>query len=221
MQIYKIENDQLKIQINSMGAELDSIYNKNYQLEYLWNADPAFWPKKSPVLFPIVGTLKNDEYYFQNRSFKMGRHGFVREKEFEVAELSPENLKFSLQSNEETLKQYPFDFLFDVIYSITGNCLKVTYQVTNTGTHVMYFSVGGHPAFMLPLEAATVYEDYFLEFSAIENAGRWPISKDGLIEGAPVPLLVNTNILPLNKQLFQQDALVFKDLRSDKVSLRS
>jgi len=221
MQIHKLENEELKIQVNSTGAELDSIYNKKYQLEYLWSGDPAFWAKKSPVLFPIVGTLKNNEYYFQNRSYKMGRHGFAREKEFEVTDQSSENIIFSLKSNGETLKQYPFNFLFDIIYRITGNCLQVSFQVTNTGHDVMYFSVGGHPAFKLPLEAATVYEDYFLEFSEIENAGHWPISPDGLIEEAPLPLLDNTKMLPLNKQLFQKDALVFKDLRSDKVSLRS
>ncbi|MES1224505.1 MAG: aldose 1-epimerase family protein [Bacteroidota bacterium] len=219
--MYTIENDILKVVVKSKGAELDSIYNKNTGLEYMWNADPAFWSKKSPVLFPIVGTLKNDTYYYENKSYSLSRHGFARETDFTVTEQGLTSLTFTLQNNDITMAKYPFLFQFDIIYSISGNKLSVTYKVENRGEKEMYFSVGGHPAFKVPLISGTSYSDYYLEFNNPENAGRWPISKDGLIEKNTEPVFNNAKKLALTKGLFYKDALVFKNLNSDKVSLRS
>src|SRR2546423_3628793 len=106
--MYKIENEFLAISAKSKGAELESIYHKGYQLEYLWSGDPAFWPKKSPVLFPIVGTLKDGCYVLEGKSYELGRHGFARDKDFLVTGNSETALRFSLSSDEETLKQFPF-----------------------------------------------------------------------------------------------------------------
>jgi len=131
------------------------------------------------------------------------------------------SITFTLTSNEATLQKFPFPFQFDIIYSIDKDQLKVSYRVVNTGDQTMYFSVGAHPAFNVPLIPGSDYTDYYLEFDKTENAGRWPISKDGLIEGASVPLLDNTQVLPLTKELFHADAIVFKDLRSTSVSLLS
>jgi len=216
-----IENDILKIQVKSKGAELDSIWHKRNQLEYLWSGDPGFWAKKSPVLFPIVGTLKNDEYYFGGKAYKLSRHGFGREKEFAALQESPTRIRMSLHSSEETLELYPFSFCFDIVYELIENMLRVSYEIGNKGDDDMYLSVGGHPAFKLPLTDDTTYEDYFLRFDKVVNAGRWPISKEGLIEATPNPLLTNTDRLALSKQLFQQDALVFKHLNADSVKLES
>src|SRR4051812_13432833 len=206
--IYTIENQALRIAVSSKGAELDSIYDKRSRLEYLWNAEPAFWAKKSPILFPIVGTLKKDSYRYKNEEYHLSRHGFAREKEFQLASQSADTLKFLLSADEETAKRYPFNFNFYITYKITGDSLGVTYEVQNTGDDSMYFSVGGHPAFRIPLVPGTTYEDYYLEFEKEENAGRWPISADGLIEAQPVDLLQHTKLLPLKKELFLKDALV-------------
>jgi galactose mutarotase-like enzyme len=187
----------------------------------MWSGDPSFWAKKSPILFPIVGTLKNDTYYFDGKAYQLPRHGFAREMEFAVTRQTATRIVFTLQSNEITLSKFPFHFRFDITYAISENQLSVSYSVINTGEKNMYFSVGGHPAFKVPLAAGLVYEDYYLEFSETENAGRWPISKDGLIEGAPVPLLNNSIRLPLTKSLFEKDALVFKYLASDRITLKS
>lgn len=216
-----IENDILKVSIKTKGAELDSIYNKETNLEYMWGGDPAFWGKKSPVLFPVVGTLKNDIYYYNHKEYSLSRHGFAREMDFMVTAQTSSSAQFTLQSNEITFSKYPFSFRFDVIYSLKADKLVVNYKITNTGNDRLYFSVGGHPAFKVPLVNDTVYNDYYLEFNKPETAGRWPISKDGLIESSPAPFLNNKNRLSLSKELFYNDALVFKNLVSDKISLRS
>lgn len=219
--MYTIENEILKVTVVAKGAELKSVYNKQTGLEYMWDADPAFWAKTSPVLFPIVGTLKNNQFAYNGQSYSLSRHGFARDKEFTVINQSASNITFSIESDADTLKVFPFHFIFSISYSINGNQLSVAYQVQNKGDEPMYFSVGGHPAFKLPLVANTTYEDYHLIFEKEETSGRWPISKDGLIEKQPVSLLKNANVLPLSKELFSKDALVFKHLQSTSVKLVS
>ena len=219
--MFSIQNDCLSVTIHPKGAELKSLYNKNTGIGYLWNGDPAYWAKTSPVLFPIVGTLKNDAFNYAGKSYPLGRHGFARDMDFTVTDEKPSSITFTLTSNEATLQKFPFPFQFDIIYSIDKDQLKVSYRVVNTGDQTMYFSIGAHPAFNVPLIPGSDYTDYYLEFDKTENAGRWPISKDGLIQSAPVPLLDNTQVLPLTKELFQNDAIVFKELRSASVSLLS
>ena len=221
--MFTIENEYLKIEIHPKGAELQSIYNKKRSLEYMWSGDPAFWGKKSPVLFPIVGSLKNDTYYFENKAYQLSRHGFARDMDFTVTDQTASSITFTLTRNDATCEKYPFQFRFDVIYSIKNYQLQVTYRVVNKGevNQKLYFSVGGHPAFKLPLLPGTAYTDYYLEFNKVENAGRWLISKEGLIEAGSTALLNNTQRLPLAKELFYKDAIVLKQLRSDKVKLVS
>jgi galactose mutarotase-like enzyme len=219
--MFIIENDTLKIAIQARGAELNSIFHKTNRMEYMWSGDPAYWAKKSPVLFPIVGTLKEDHYYFDRKPYLLSRHGFARENDFIVTGQTETGIRFSLGSTPKTQKQYPFDFLFSITYTLLGNSLGVTYTVKNEGASDMYFSVGGHPAFRVPLADGTRYEDYYLEFEKAEHSGRWPISKDGLIETEPVPLLEDTSQLHLTRELFSADALVFKGLSSSSVSLKS
>jgi len=219
--MYSLENEYLTIAVNSKGAELQRVFGKKDQIEYMWNGDPAFWSKHSPVLFPVVGALKADTYYLNDKAYQLGRHGFARDMEFAVTTQSADRLVFTLESNAETLFKYPFAFRFDISYELFQNSIKVSYRVGNTGKSILYFSVGGHPAFRIPLTADTVYSDYYLEFNQRERAGRWPISKDGLIESRPVELLNDTNQLPLTKELFQKDALVFKGLLSNSVALKS
>jgi galactose mutarotase-like enzyme len=216
-----IENKLLKVAIASKGAELQSIFHKSFFLEYMWNGDPVFWAKRSPVLFPIVGTLKDDRYNFKNKSYQLGRHGFAREMEFEVEDHQKDQVRFLLKSNEPTFKNFPFLFEFRVNYQLQDDELKTSYNIQNTGSEDLYFSVGGHPAFKLPLIEGTSYNDYYLEFDKNETLPRWPISPAGLLEKNPVPVLQHTRILPLTKELFFQDALVFKHPVSSSVSLKS
>jgi galactose mutarotase-like enzyme len=219
--MHTIQNDLLRVNILSKGAELDSIYHKTHQLEYLWSGDPLFWGKKSPVLFPIIGTLKDNTYHYKGKNYQLSRHGFARERTFEAIKHSETQIEFLLKSDAETLKVYPFKFEFSVIYQLNEANLSVTYRIKNKSKRVLYASVGAHPAFKVPLQAGLQYNDYFLEFSEKENAGRYPINSEGLIKTPANPCLLNTQRLPLTKALFHQDALVFKELRSTQVSLRS
>ena len=219
--MYTIEDQQLRIIIDPKGAELQSIFHKGLQTEYMWNGDPAFWGKHSPLLFPMVGTLKDNTYYYGDKAFHLSRHGFARDREFEVETQSTGAITFLLKSDAASLAVYPFAFELRVGYSISDATLTTTYRVSNPADSLLYFSIGGHPAFKVPLAAGTAYTDYYLEFDQPETAGRWPISKDGLIERQPIPLLKDSRILPLTKELFAKDALVFKGLRSTAVALRS
>ena len=219
--MFTIGNEHLKIIISKKGAELQSIFNKQTQLEYLWNGNPAFWSKRSPILFPIVGTLKNDIYYYNDKPYKLNRHGFARDMDFEIETPTASAVTFLLRSDETTLRNFPFEFELRVMYSLRENNLRVNYNVSNISNREMYFSVGGHPAFKVPLVDGMGYDDYYLEFNEEETKPRWPISKDGLIETTPVPLLQQTNVLPLTKELFSKDALVLKNPTSSIVSLKS
>jgi len=219
--MFTIENANLTVVISPEGAALQSIFNKDLKREYMWSGDAAFWGKKSPILFPIVGTLKEDTYYFGGKAYQLGRHGFARDMVFTLIAQTGSTIGLRLKSNEDTLAKYPFDFRFDIRYELIQNSVKVTYSVSNSGKSPMYFSVGGHPAFKVPLEEGLAYNDYYLEFNHQEHAGRWPISKEGLIETVPVELLNNTDRLALTKELFQKDALVFKGLSSNSVTLKS
>lgn len=217
----QLSNDRLQVSIAEKGAELQHIVRTDLKQEYLWNADPAFWAKKSPVLFPIVGGLKNNSYTYKGNTYSLGRHGFARDLEFTVKEQSAHSVTLQLQDTADTRSRYPFAFLFSVTYRLVDTILEVKYHVENPGAEEMFFSVGAHPAFKVPLTGGTKYEDYYLEFNQAENAGRWPLSAEGMVKEAPVPLLENANILPLKKSLFLEDALVFKHLASDVITLKS
>jgi galactose mutarotase-like enzyme len=216
-----LQNEHLKVQVKTKGAELDSIYSKETNLEYLWSGDAKFWNKKSPILFPVVGTLKENTYYYNNKPYKLTRHGFARDMEFSVTAQDENSATLTLTDSEQTLQSFPYPFRLDVVYSLDANSLHVTYKVSNTGTDNMYFSVGGHPAFKVPVDKKLDYHDYYFEFDQTEDAYRWLISSQGLINPVTVPFLINSNVLHVSRELFRDDALVFKYLNSQKVKLKS
>ncbi|MCP9746716.1 aldose 1-epimerase family protein [Lacihabitans sp. CS3-21] len=216
-----IENENIKATINPLGAELVSLLKLNDNTEYMWDANPAFWGKTSPVLFPIVGGLKNDTYFYKGKEYKLPRHGFARTMQFEVESQTQNSVVFLLKNNPETEKVYPFEFELRLAYTLTDNKLDLKYQITNPDSKALLFSVGGHPAFKCPIENALNYEDYFLEFNETEDLERWPLNSAGLVLNEPLEISKNTNILLLTKELFHQDALVFKHLKSDWVTLKS
>lgn len=219
--MYSIENELLRVSVQARGAELTSVFHKQLGLEYLWDGNPAFWAKHSPVLFPIVGGLKENTYFYKNISYQLPRHGFAREKHFSVVEQTGTSISFSLTDDEETLIVYPFQFELRIVYTLEESTLTVGYEVKNRMNEDMYFSIGAHPAFKVPLVEATSYEDYHLRLGSSGTIERWTVSPDGLIEDTPVPFLRNDSIIGLKKELFFHDALVFKDLPGNLISLRS
>lgn len=217
----EIANEYLQVKISTTGAELQSIIRKDNQLEYLWSGDPAFWGKKSPVLFPIVGGLKDNTYRYKGQSYQLGRHGFAREMEFEVTEQTATSVVLNIEDNDLTRLKYPFPFSLNIRYSIQDAMLTIGYEVQNTGDNTMYFSIGAHPAFKIPLVNGTTFEDYSLHFSEPETAQLWLLSPAGIVNNDPTPYFDHTTTLPLQKSLFYKDALVFKHLASTAISIRS
>jgi len=212
-------NTDLKVVIQTKGAELQSICALATGIEYLWQADERFWNKKSPVLFPIVGQLQEDTYEYQNNNYNMLRHGFARDRVFEVEYADGTEATFLLCSDAQTLAVYPFNFQLRLHYLLEGNKLMVNYDVKNTGINTMYFSIGGHPAFKVPIANHLTYDDYFLEFNHAEHANRYSL-QNGLID-KPIPFFNYNKQVHLNHKLFYGDALVFKELQSQQVVLKS
>ena len=151
MQLY-LENENLKVTINYFGAELSSIQKKSTGTEYLWNADPAYWNRTSPVLFPIVGSLKGKEFQYGGSTYPMGQHGFARDMEFSLLSATETECWLELSSNEETLAKYPFAFRLEIGYRLEDQKLTVIWRVINEDEKTIHFSIGGHPAFMCPLD---------------------------------------------------------------------
>jgi galactose mutarotase-like enzyme len=208
-----ISNSNLTAQINHFGAELFSLKNSKNK-EYIWEGNPAFWGKHSPILFPIVGTLKNNSYHYNGAEYHLSRHGFARDTEFKLIEKSENSVTFSLISSEETRKVYPFDFELQIIYTLDERSLNIEYKVINKSKSQMPFSIGAHPAFALPGN----FENYSLEFENEESL-EYHLLENDLISYKTKKLEVKNKILHLNYQLFENDALVFKSLQSKSLTI--
>lgn len=217
--VYSIENSFFKVKIAAKGAELISVKNGE-QLEYIWQADPAVWPRHAPVLFPIVGKLKNNTYRYKDKSYSLPQHGFARDKDFECIHQDHESIQLRLEGDDETWINYPFSFELITTYRLQENRLSIEHKIINHGEEEMYFSIGAHPGFTCPLNEEITFEDYFLEFDQLETFKRHKI-KDSLYTGEQQLVAEATNRIPLNKDLFREDALVFKGLKSKYVSLKN
>lgn len=216
----QLTNECLAISIKTRGAELTKIKSLEYNIDYLWDGNPEYWGKHAPVLFPIVGTLKDNSYYYRDKGYSLPRHGFARDMDFELVEQSAVAASFELRSSEATLNNYPFHFLLRIHYLLEGNQLTNRYEVVNTGEDLLYFSIGGHPAFRVPFEPDFSYQDYYLEFEQPETAPRWTLQHN-LVGTHAQPFLEKTQQIPLSHELFAKDAIVLKHLKSRYVSLRT
>lgn len=208
-----IKNAGLTAEIKHFGAELCALKDQNNK-EYIWEGNPAFWGKHSPVLFPIVGTLKNNSYRYNDREYHLSRHGFARDMEFELIDKKENSATFSLQSSAETLKAYPFAFELQLQYTLDANQLHIAYTVRNKGEAKMPFSIGAHPAFAL----AGNFENYALAFEKEEPLD-YSLLENDLIVAATQKLEVHNKQIPLAYALFANDALIFKSLQSKTLTV--
>tara|TARA_R100001369_G_C3312455_1_gene167567 strand:- start:536 stop:1423 length:888 start_codon:yes stop_codon:yes gene_type:complete len=222
VQIHRLENDFLSVGIKSIGAELCSLINKNTGTEHIWQGDPAFWASHAPILFPIIGALKDNIYFFEGKEFHLAKHGFFRNNENVILKREEkEQLIFSLKFSEDSLKNYPFKFELEVGFLLKGKTLEIKHDVFNLDEKPIYFSIGGHPAFNVPLYLGETYEDYFLEFDQNMDLTTAVLSNDGLISNTSEAVLNNEDKINLRKDLFDNDALIFQDIASKKISLNS
>lgn len=220
--IHRLENKLLSVGIKSIGAELCSIENKLTGTEYIWQGDPAFWASHAPILFPIIGALKNDTYIFEDKEYHLPKHGFFRNNEaVTLKRKGRDHLTFSLKFSKDTLKAYPFQFELEISYRLHEKTLEVSHEVFNLDEKPIYFSIGGHPAFNAPLFPGETYEDYYLQFDQNMDLNTAVLSKDGLISNTSKAVLKNENEINLRKDLFDNDALIFQEIASKKISLNS
>ncbi len=209
-----LQNKYLTASIYLKGAELFSLKNKTSNREYIWEGNPAYWGKHSPILFPIVGTLKDNKYSYNNQSYSLPRHGFARDMEFKVISSTSEMIIFSLQSNEETKLTYPFEFELQIRYTLEKNNLNIAYKIINKSNKTMPFSIGAHPAFALPKK----FSSYALEFEFQEELNSYTLEND-LLSDSIIKIPMKEKKLPLTYDLFKKDALIFKDLKSKSITI--
>lgn len=221
--MHTIKNNYLQISVKHIGAELCSIKSLLSGKEYMWNANPKYWGSHAPVLFPIIGSLKNGEFLFENVKYSIPKHGLIRNnKELTVDATKCDRLIYSLKYNEKSLKLYPFKFEFHVSYILEENSIVIEHEVINhSDDNPMYFSVGGHAAFKCPINSNEEYSDYYLEFEKNERVETWDLQQDGLLGPNKRSLLKDKNKLVLTKELFEKGALIIKEHKSRKVYLKS
>lgn len=217
--MHSIENKFLRISTKEQGAELTSIFKMSSKKEYLWQAEAAFWGRHAPVLFPIVGRLKDDQYYIGKKAYSMKQHGLARNLDFSMIRNDGYSIIFELKATPETLKQYPFPFLLNIQYTLKENDLIVYYRVTNPAKTALYFSIGGHPAFNCPIHKGTKRSDYQLVFDKKETAKTQRLT-NGIRNNKTTAILKKEQVLKIKKTLFDEDALVFENLKSNKVCLQ-
>jgi len=217
-QTFSINNSLLSISVNKNGAELASVLQLDNQFEFIWNANPTVWNRHAPVLFPIIGKLKNNKISINGILYEMSQHGFARDCDFELINKTEESLTFLLVSNLKTHEKYPFEFQFYIIYSFTEitNQLKITYRVTNNSTIEMPFSIGAHPGFKLPIPDLNQYNIDFYYLNDIERH----LLVEGLFNNEKENIKLENHQLKLNTELFDNDAIVLKNCATKKIALK-
>lgn len=211
-----ITNDLFSAEIASFGAELHSLKNKATGEEYIWQRDPAIWECSAPILFPVVGRMKNSSYCFEGKTYPMPLHGFAWTSDFECTEHGQDYAVFILKDSPETWKNYPFSFELQVKFRLSKKGLSVGYTVINPADKPLWFTLGSHPAFAL----RSTPENYKLQFAQKETLDLYGIRGD-LLEKVRTNYLENESTIPLHKDLFNEDALVFLNIASDSIRLEA
>lgn len=217
---YILENEQIKAEIESFGGELKSLVRKSTGQEYMWEADPAFWGKTSPVLFPFIGKLEGASYEYEKRRYAIEKHGFARDMEFNAAEREADRITLYIESNEDTLKKFPFPFRLEISYELEDSGITEKWRVINRGTGTMYFSMGGHPAFACPpksgkADAGLRRTDCFLKlygenwrpYAGNEVQSTEIMVPEGLLTGMSFSVRVKESLIPVEEHIFDKDAL--------------
>jgi len=218
MSVHSISNNNLSISINSLGAELTSL--KHDGAELLWQSDKNVWLRYAPVLFPVVGKLKDNLFKYRNVEYKLSQHGFARDLEFSLIRETNNILEFELTANEETMIVYPFHFSLRITFELERKGLKINYNVFNPDKNDLLFSIGAHPGFNCKRTESESLNNFYLEF---DNKNELTIEKlsDGLLSGETTVVKIENGRLLLNSKLFENDALVFKNNQIEKVKLGS
>lgn len=216
-----LENNELKLEILNKGAEIKSIQSKKDGTEYIWQADKAFWSRHAPILFLIVGKLKDDQYSLDGKTYNMSQHGFARDREFQVTDKQADSLAMTLTDDSESLKVYPFRFELTIEYKLIENSVLVSYLVKNlTENQTMHFAIGAHPGFNLPLDEQTTFTEYYLEISPKQTRKFIPVTEEVLLKTDQASES-DDNSFPISREMFAEGVLIWETQGNTRVALKS
>lgn len=218
--MHTLKNDILTVEVSGHGAELTSI--RKGSTEYLWQADPAFWGRHSPVLFPIVGSVWEKRYRVEGKEYELGQHGFARDMDFTLVNATETEVRYRLESTPETLAKYPWPFVLEIAYRLHDGNLDVIWEVSNPGTEEMFFQIGAHPAFCYPDYDPQTMERGFLSFDRNEGLECIRIKEKGCVDAETrYPLEVpQDGLFPLTRETFDAiDTIMLQDSQIGKVTL--
>ncbi len=215
---FEIQNDRLSVRIENIGAQIISVRDWA-GTEYMWQREPDIWPRTAPILFPVIGRLRNDAYRVNGKEYRMERHGFARDMPFSVVRQTDTSVVFSVSSDEKIKEKYPFDFTLDIGYQLDGSNLMKTHSVTNHSAEEMFFELGGHDGFRVALDAAESMEDYYISFEGESELHPLLKREDFLYSDERGNIPLDAGKLWLTMDLFRQDAIVLDQLQSRKVIL--
>ena len=217
--IHEIKNEFLTVKADTKGAILWSVTDRE-NWEYIWQGEERYWNERGANLFPYIARMWEKSYTFQGKTYHMDIHGFAKDTEFQYQPSGEDELVFVMEDSEETLQQYPFHFSFEVRYKLTGKTLQVQYAVENRDSKTMYFGVGGHPGFNVPMEEGLAFHDYVLEFFKSCSPSRVLFSQECFVEGSAPYILDKDKEIRLRHNLFDEDAIVLEGT-SGEVTLHS
>jgi len=219
MQIFKISTNKITVTLSSLGAELISVKNNDNNREYMWCANPKYWKRHSPVLFPLVGRYKEDKYRYDGEAYSMTQHGFARDKEFELTMKNDNEIWFDIEADEDTLEKYPFKFKLECGYRAIENSVEVMWKVTNKETKKMYFSLGAHPAFAPP-DTDGDLTNCSLKFDIDKDAIEYSLlNQNGLLLNDKYTLPLDNKCIGITSDMFDKDAFVIENSQTREVSL--
>lgn len=212
-----IQNAMLSVTVDTLGGELQSVRDRDGR-EYLWQGDARYWSGKAPNLFPYIARLTEGKYRYGGREYSMGIHGFIWTSQLRPVLVQRERVILQFVSDDDSKKMYPFDFIYEIEYGLLGNELNITYRVRNTGDRRMYFGIGGHPGFQVPMDDGAGFEDYDLEFERECRPEQIIFSEDCFVTGKVKEFPLEENKIRLRHTLFDHDAVVLTDM-ADAVTL--
>ena len=216
---YTIENEQLICTVDSQGSEIKSVKDKKNDKEYMWNGDPAYWNRTSPVLFPFVGAVKDKEYRYYGKTYEMGQHGFARDMEFTLIDRLDDEIWMELTDTEETLTKYPFRFRLKIGYQLNGRDLTVAWRVENLNEKKMPFAIGAHPGFMMPGNESHVFRLYDRHGNPVQSIENRIFAGGGCVTDRTEVINTPEGLLPITDHLFDGDALVIENEQLGTVEL--
>lgn len=217
----KIENEKLVVEVADHGAELCRIYDKEGKREVLWDANPKYWGRHAPILFPNVGKNYLNEYRHEGKIYKTSQHGFARDCDFSLIEQTEHRIVHCLKSNEKTRENYPFDFSLEITHTLEKNGISVGWKVKNEGEKPMYFTIGGHPAFRVPVLEGTKQSDYYLKFENKKKVSYYLLDEEtGTAKVDKVlDLALKDGFHQITEGMFEKDALILETGTVTKASI--